>query len=182
MFCLRSFDVYIRLVGNLSLRPLVYRFPNGWICTNLYFIKYDPIYVTCCDQPGVQLYRLSSRWIYYVLNQNRLLKTNFIINRRYFYNYYEIFLWIFIKFLLLILKFKYFFILQKLLYIFFFFYRTTVEQLQNEINALDSRFKVVRKQIELPNTEQDIKNQMIEFLKVRVLEKYNFYLANYIYY
>lgn len=46
------------------------------------------------------------------------------------------------------------------------FFRTTVEQLQNEINALDSRFKVVRKQIELPNTEQDIKNQMIEFLKV----------------
>lgn len=41
-----------------------------------------------------------------------------------------------------------------------------MEQLQNEINALDSRFKVVRKQIELPNTEQDIKNQMIEFLKV----------------
>lgn len=50
--------------------------------------------------------------------------------------------------------------------LFFVFYRTTVEQLQNEINALDSRFKVVRKQIELPNTEQDIKNQMIEFLKV----------------
>jgi len=44
-----------------------------------------------------------------------------------------------------------------------------VEQLQNEINALDSRFKVVRKQIEFPNTEQDIKNQMIEFLKVSIL-------------
>jgi hypothetical protein len=44
-----------------------------------------------------------------------------------------------------------------------------VEQLQNEINALDSRFKVVRKQIELPNTEQDIKNQMIEFLKVNIM-------------
>lgn len=44
-----------------------------------------------------------------------------------------------------------------------------MEQLQNEINALDSRFKVVRKQIELPNTEQDIKNQMIEFLKVNNL-------------
>lgn len=41
-----------------------------------------------------------------------------------------------------------------------------MEQLQNEINVLDSRFKVVRKQIELPKTEQDIKNQMIEFLKV----------------
>lgn len=54
--------------------------------------------------------------------------------------------------------------LFKILY--FAFNRTTVEQLQNEINALDSRFKVVRKQIELPNTEQDIKNQMIEFLKV----------------
>lgn len=44
-----------------------------------------------------------------------------------------------------------------------------MEQLQNEINALDSRFKVVRKQIEFPNTEQDIKNQMIEFLKVSIL-------------
>lgn len=49
------------------------------------------------------------------------------------------------------------------------FNRTTVEQLQNEINALDSRFKIVRKQIELPNTEQDIKNQMIEFLKVNTM-------------
>jgi len=27
----------------------------------------------------------------------------------------------------------------------------------------------VRKQIEFPNTEQDIKNQMIEFLKVSIL-------------
>lgn len=53
----------------------------------------------------------------------------------------------------------------------FFFCRTTVEQLQNEINVLDSRFKVVRKQIELPKTEQDIKNQMIEFLKVGIVFK-----------
>lgn len=61
-------------------------------------------------------------------------------------------------------------------YYIYFFYRTTVEQLQNEINALDLRFKVVRKQIELPNTEQDIKNQMIEFLKVRVLKKNIIYI------
>lgn len=61
----------------------------------------------------------------------------------------------------------FFLIINKKLKCFIYFkYRTTVEQLQNEINALDSRFKVVRKQIELPNTEQDIKNQMIDFLKV----------------
>jgi uncharacterized protein YlxW (UPF0749 family) len=44
--------------------------------------------------------------------------------------------------------------------------RTTVEQLQNEINALDSRIKKVRKQIDLPSTEKEIKMQMGEFLQV----------------
>jgi hypothetical protein len=44
--------------------------------------------------------------------------------------------------------------------------RTTVEQLQNEINALDTRIKKVRKQIDLPSTEKEIKMQMGEFLQV----------------
>ncbi|XP_022907474.2 formin-F [Onthophagus taurus] len=42
--------------------------------------------------------------------------------------------------------------------------KTTVEQLQNEINTLDSRIKKIKKQIELPTTEHDIKHQMSEFL------------------
>jgi hypothetical protein len=45
--------------------------------------------------------------------------------------------------------------------------RTTVEQLQNEINALDTRIKKVRKQIDLSSTEKEIKMQMGEFLQVR---------------
>lgn len=44
--------------------------------------------------------------------------------------------------------------------------RTTVEQLQNEINTLDTRIKKIRKQIELPSTEKEIKAQMIDFLQV----------------
>jgi len=44
--------------------------------------------------------------------------------------------------------------------------RTTVEQLQNEINALDSRIKKVRKEIDRPSTEKEIKMQMAEFLQV----------------
>jgi hypothetical protein len=44
--------------------------------------------------------------------------------------------------------------------------RTTVEQLQNEINALDSRIKKVRKEIDRPSTEKEIKLQMGEFLQV----------------
>ncbi|RZF46426.1 hypothetical protein LSTR_LSTR012501 [Laodelphax striatellus] len=42
--------------------------------------------------------------------------------------------------------------------------KTTVEQLQNEINALDSRIKKIHKQIDLPTTEKEIKLQMEEFL------------------
>lgn len=41
-----------------------------------------------------------------------------------------------------------------------------MEQLHNEINALDSRIKKVRKQIDLPSTEKEIKMQMGEFLQV----------------
>jgi hypothetical protein len=44
--------------------------------------------------------------------------------------------------------------------------RTTVEQLQNEINALDGRIKKVRKEIDRPSTEKEIKMQMAEFLQV----------------
>lgn len=41
-----------------------------------------------------------------------------------------------------------------------------MEQLHNEINALDVRIKKVKKQIDLPTTEPEIKDQMIDFLKV----------------
>uniref|UniRef100_A0A1B6D1V3 FH2 domain-containing protein n=1 Tax=Clastoptera arizonana TaxID=38151 RepID=A0A1B6D1V3_9HEMI len=44
--------------------------------------------------------------------------------------------------------------------------KTTVEQLQNEINTLDTRIKKIRKQIDLPTTEKEIKAQMIEFLQI----------------
>jgi uncharacterized protein YlxW (UPF0749 family) len=44
--------------------------------------------------------------------------------------------------------------------------RTTVEQLQNEINALDNRIKKVHKEIDRPSTEKEIKMQMGEFLQV----------------
>jgi inverted formin-2 len=45
-------------------------------------------------------------------------------------------------------------------------YRTTIEQLNNEITALDKRIQTIKKQTELPTTEEDIKLQMQEFLKV----------------
>lgn len=44
--------------------------------------------------------------------------------------------------------------------------RTTVEQISNEVNAIDNRIKKIKKQIELPKTEEDIKFQMEEFLSV----------------
>ncbi|KAL1455382.1 hypothetical protein WDU94_009481, partial [Cyamophila willieti] len=44
--------------------------------------------------------------------------------------------------------------------------KTTVEQLQNEINALDSRIKQICKQIELPTTRPELKLQMEDFLKM----------------
>ncbi len=49
-----------------------------------------------------------------------------------------------------------------------FCYRTTVDQINNEITALDTRIKNIKKQIELPTTEQDVKNQMTEFLQVNL--------------
>lgn len=45
-------------------------------------------------------------------------------------------------------------------------YRTSVEQLQNDINTLDARIQKIKKQIEQPSTEVEIKNQMSEFLQV----------------
>lgn len=45
-------------------------------------------------------------------------------------------------------------------------FRTTVEQLQNEVQALDSKIQKIKKQVELPTTETEIKNQMRDFLKV----------------
>ncbi|CAG9858239.1 unnamed protein product [Phyllotreta striolata] len=44
--------------------------------------------------------------------------------------------------------------------------KTTVEQLQNEINALDIRINKIRKQIETPTTEPEIKAQMTDFLQI----------------
>ena len=43
-------------------------------------------------------------------------------------------------------------------------FRTTVEQINNEIVALDNRIKKIYKQINMPTTEDDIKQQMLEFL------------------
>ncbi|XP_050511018.1 formin-J isoform X1 [Diabrotica virgifera virgifera] len=48
--------------------------------------------------------------------------------------------------------------------------KTTVEQLHNEINALDVRIKKIRKQIETPTTEAEIKAQMTEFLQMAEIE------------
>lgn len=47
--------------------------------------------------------------------------------------------------------------------------RTTVEQIQNDINALDVRIKKIKKQVDLSSTDNDIKNQMAEFLEVVVI-------------
>ncbi|XP_058792398.1 uncharacterized protein LOC131664929 isoform X3 [Phymastichus coffea] len=42
--------------------------------------------------------------------------------------------------------------------------KTTIEQLTNEFNALDTRIKKISSQIELPTTETDIQGQMAQFL------------------
>ncbi|KAF4526912.1 hypothetical protein B566_EDAN008355 [Ephemera danica] len=44
--------------------------------------------------------------------------------------------------------------------------KTSVEQLQNDINALDAKIKKIREQIDLPTTEKEIKSQMTEFLQI----------------
>ena len=44
--------------------------------------------------------------------------------------------------------------------------KTTVDQLRNEVNALDVRIKNIATQIDAPSTPVDIKNQMDEFLRI----------------
>lgn len=44
--------------------------------------------------------------------------------------------------------------------------KTTVEQINNEINTLDMRISKIKKQIEMPSTDIDIRNQMDDFLEV----------------
>lgn len=44
--------------------------------------------------------------------------------------------------------------------------RTTTEQLNNEFNALDTKIKKIKGQINLPSTESDIQEQMEQFLQV----------------
>ncbi|CAH0559409.1 unnamed protein product [Brassicogethes aeneus] len=51
--------------------------------------------------------------------------------------------------------------------------KTTVEQLQNEINALDVRIKKVKKQIDVPTTEAELKSQMDAFLEMSEKEVSN---------
>lgn len=58
----------------------------------------------------------------------------------------------------------------------FLFSRSTVEQITNEINALDTRISKIKKQIDLPTTESDVKYQMSDFLlaaenKVQLLQR-----------
>lgn len=46
--------------------------------------------------------------------------------------------------------------------------KTTVEQINNEINTLDTRISKIKKQIEMPSTDIDIRGQMDEFLQVHI--------------
>lgn len=45
--------------------------------------------------------------------------------------------------------------------------RSTTEQLSNEFNALDTKIKKIKAQINFPSTETDIQKQMAQFLQVR---------------
>ncbi|XP_015112229.1 uncharacterized protein LOC107037914 [Diachasma alloeum] len=44
--------------------------------------------------------------------------------------------------------------------------KTTIEQLMNEFNTLDTKIKKIRTQIQLPSTEADIQEQMAQFLQM----------------
>ncbi|XP_033218569.1 uncharacterized protein LOC117173991 isoform X2 [Belonocnema kinseyi] len=44
--------------------------------------------------------------------------------------------------------------------------KTTVEQLNNEFNCLDTKIKKIKSQIQLPSTEADIQDQMAQFLQM----------------
>ncbi len=48
-------------------------------------------------------------------------------------------------------------------------FRTSVEQLVNEVQTLDDRIQKIGMEIELPAMEADIKDQMKDFLKVSIL-------------
>lgn len=57
-----------------------------------------------------------------------------------------------------------------------FYFRTTSEQINNEINALDARITKIKRQIDLITTEPDLKYQMSDFLqaaenKVQMLQR-----------
>ena len=41
-----------------------------------------------------------------------------------------------------------------------------MEQIKNEINTLDGRIKKIKQQVDLASTDNDIKQQMAEFLEV----------------
>lgn len=45
--------------------------------------------------------------------------------------------------------------------------KANVEQLHNEIKSLDLRTSLLKKEIQLPTTQEDIKQQMGDFLQVR---------------
>lgn len=49
------------------------------------------------------------------------------------------------------------------------FVRTTIEQLNNEFNSLDTKIKKIKSQIQLSSTESDIQEQMAQFLQVTKL-------------
>ncbi|KAG7204182.1 hypothetical protein KM043_002019 [Ampulex compressa] len=44
--------------------------------------------------------------------------------------------------------------------------KTTIEQLNNEFNTLDTKIKKIKNQIQLPSTEVDIQEQMAQFLQM----------------
>ena len=48
--------------------------------------------------------------------------------------------------------------------------KTTVDQLRNEVNALDTRISNISRQIEMPTTPEDIQQQMAEFLQMAKTE------------
>lgn len=59
---------------------------------------------------------------------------------------------------------------------FLFSFRTTSEQITNEINALEARITKIKRQIDLSTTETDLKYQMSDFLqaaenKVQMLQR-----------
>lgn len=44
-------------------------------------------------------------------------------------------------------------------------FRNTIEQIINEVTTLDRRIQKIKRQVQLPNTSQDIRQQMTDFLK-----------------